>query len=264
MPDFQGDSANVLGRSAERGVIGTQAREDENLIQSAWTHGRKAWVVALAGILAVVLSGSTALAQATSPASPSRAAVTTAAAIIPTDDTTTSTPLDYACFVTYQGGSTTVSYSLTFTATAPASVAPHTPFTAVITSPVITPNPSINLSVQGVRMVFLLPPNAALIGAQLSGGSGLGSGGARITRVPGAIILTAPGPFQANVPFQLPALTLDLLAGASGSGSVSQGGKTLTDPAFSWIRSDPSGGTLRPFACFAPAPVPLTSTTIGL
>jgi dehydratase len=195
------------------------------------------------------------LAQAQPAARLSNSAVTA-------DGITTSTPSDYSCFVTFQGGSTTVSFSLTYTATAPGTVAPHAPFTAVIAAPVITPNPAINVFVQTVRVVYLLPPGAVLLDAQLSGGSGLGAGGAHITRVRNAVILGAPGPFQAGVPFQLPAVTLHLLAGGSGSEAISQGGLTLADPAFSWTRSDPSGGTLRPFACFAPAPVPLTSTTI--
>jgi dehydratase len=223
------------------------------LSRYAWSHNRKAWVVALTGILAVVLSGSTALAQATS----SPAAVTAA------DDITTSTPADYSCFVTYQGGSTTVSYSLTFTATAPDTVAPYTPFTAEIAAPVITPNPNINVFVQQVRVVYLLPSAARLLSAQLSGGSGLGAGGAKLSLAAGAVILTAPGPFQGNVPFQLPAVDLKLLAGGSGSASISQGGLTLADPAFSWTRSDPNGGTLRPFGCFSPAPVTLSTTTIA-
>jgi hypothetical protein len=75
-------------------------------------------------------------------------------------------------------------------------------------------------------------------------------------------VLTAHGPFTAGQAFTLPTLRLTLLSGAGGSGAVNAAGATLSDPQFSWVRTDPADGvTMRPFACFT-TPVPLTTTAI--
>jgi dehydratase len=174
--------------------------------------------------------------------------------------TTTGTSA-YTCFVTYPGGSTNVSYSLTFTASAPATVAPHGVFAATVDFPVITPNPAINEQVQSVRAVFELPAGAYLLSTRLSGGSGIVGPAPRVHVEDGAVVVEAAGPFPAATPFQLPSLTLYLAAGDSGTLVLAQDGATLSDPAFSWVRTDLTG-TPRPFACFLPAGTPLTSTTV--
>jgi hypothetical protein len=103
------------------------------------------------------------------------------------DDVTTTGTSAYTCFVTFPGGTTNVNYSLTYTATAPATVAPHGLFT--VTFPVITPDPTINEQVQSVRAAFELPGNAVLYTAALSGRSG-------ITGPTSAVLVEAQGPLK--------------------------------------------------------------------
>ncbi len=172
------------------------------------------------------------------------------------------TTVGYSCFVTFQGGSTTVAFSLDFGGSAPAQVAPLRPFHVVIDSPSITPSPLHNIWVQTVRVVFPLPPNAQLLGHWLSGGAGLAGSRTTLRAADGGLVLESSGPFPASVPFQLPSVNLLLRAGRSGPVTVSQGGRILSEPSFSWVHADPNGGTLRPFDCFVPAPVPLTSTAV--
>jgi dehydratase len=177
--------------------------------------------------------------------------------------TTKSTAVDYLCFVTFTGGSTTVQFSLTYSATAPDSVGPFSLYAASISFPAITPNPSINVAVQDLRAVFTPPAGTRLLTATATGGSGVGPAGARVTVRDNAAVVTAQGPFPAGTAFTLPTLRLNLLAGANGSGAVNAAGVTLADPQFSWVRTDPADGTTqRPFACFT-TPVPLTTTVIA-
>jgi dehydratase len=167
----------------------------------------------------------------------------------------TSGTSDYLCFVTYPGGSTTEAYRLTYEGSGPASVMPFHPFTVSVGFPVITPRTDLNKRVQDVRVVFRLPHGAALVSAHLAGPS------ARLEYGNGVVIVTAAGPFKAGSPFQLPRLTVHLMAGASGTYVLAQGGATLNDPSFSWVRTD-LAGTDRPFACFAPTGTPLTHTVV--
>ncbi len=176
---------------------------------------------------------------------------------------TVTTPVTYSCFVTYQGGSTIVSYPLTFSGTAPDTVAVKDGYTASVSLPPITPNPSINTSVRDVRLVLTAPAGAKLLSAHLTGGAGLGPAGAQLALEGGSAVLTAAGPFIAGTPFTLPTVVFRLKAKAAGSGSITAGGVTLSDPGFSWVRTDPADGvTQRPFACFTD-PVAVTATTLS-
>lgn len=166
----------------------------------------------------------------------------------------------YTCFVTYPGGSTDVSYSLAFTGRAPARVGANRPYIASVAFPVITPNPNINQRVADVTFRFRVPAGAALLTWSLTGGSGVDD--PRVSVLGDTITVEADGPFQAAAPFQFPALNLLLLAGSAGSESLVQEGANLSEPSFSWERTDPAG-TQRPFACFLPAGTSLTSTTVS-
>jgi hypothetical protein len=217
----------------------------------------------LARTAAAALSGAVLVAGAGPGVAGPAAAAPARAPRTATVSTSTTTTVPYACFVTYQGGSTIVSYPLTFTGTGPDTVTLKSTYISGVSLPPITPNPSINTSVRDVRLVLTAPPGAKLIGGHLTGGSGLGPEGAELDLEDGAAVLTAAGPFVAGTPFTLPTVVLTLKARTAGSGAVSAAGVTLSDPAFSWVRTDPADGvTQRPFACFTP-PVPLTTTTLS-
>jgi dehydratase len=203
---------------------------------------------AAAATAGLALTGSTAQAQA----KPTASWATAKAATVSTSATSA-----YTCFVTYPGGSTNVSYSLTFTGSAPATVGTYHPYTAQVDFPVITPNPNINQQVQDVAFKLQLPADAILLTYRLSGG-----GVTPTVTVEGTtVVLKAHGPFPGAQPFQFPSISFLLLAGPSGTEALSQAGTDLSDPSFSWVRTDLQG-TLRPFACFLPAATPLTATTV--
>jgi dehydratase len=213
--------------------------------------GRRTAVAALAVAAATALG--TAGAGARSAATP-----TWGDAAAPTASTVGTSA--YTCFVTYPGGSTNVSYSLSFTGQAPDQVGPYQPYIATVTFPTITPNPNINQRVADVTFRFRIPAGATLLTWGTTGGSGVDDPEVRVAD--GTVTVEADGPFPAATPFQFPTLRLLLLAGPAGTESLLQQGANLSDPAFSWERTDPAG-TQRPFACFLPAGTTLTSTVVG-
>ncbi|MEV4659271.1 hypothetical protein [Micromonospora sp. NPDC049301] len=177
---------------------------------------------------------------------------------------TTATPVNYSCYVTFPGGSTTVPFGLTFTSTAPERVAAYRPFSVTLDPQQWTPDPTFNLEVRNVTVRYRLPANAWYVWHQLSGGLNLGSTPpqVKVDYAARTLTLTVAGPLPASVPFDLPTVTVYLLSGPSGVAQTATGGTSLTDPSWSWVRTDLEG-VQRPFDCNPATPVVFSSTTIG-
>ncbi|MFE9746850.1 hypothetical protein ACFYOT_18270 [Saccharothrix saharensis] len=227
-------------------------------LQSKWaTRVVAVGAIALAAILPV---GTTAGAD---PSTPDAAGI---ARLTDASYASTQVTVDYGCLVTFPGGSATMPYSLTFKVTAPSSVSPKGVFGIAFDPPVITPNPTFQSDVRDVELKFRLPSNASLVGYVLYGGSNL-SGTTAVERKGDVLVLRATGPFTANVPFDLPTLAVGLVAGSNGVARSATGGTSVDNPSFSWVRNSVTPGdppnTLRPLLCEPPAPVTLSSTTIG-
>jgi dehydratase len=83
-----------------------------------------------------------------------------------------------------------------------------------------------------------VPANARYVSGSLSGGFNYGTGTPTVTLqgtpTTGNIIYAIPGPIQTDQQFQIPALTLTLLATGPQQSSVSLqlGGTSVTDPGF--------------------------------
>ncbi|MCG5468347.1 hypothetical protein LADH09A_002207 [Micromonospora sp. LAH09] len=177
---------------------------------------------------------------------------------------TTATPVNYSCYVTYPGGSTNVPFALTFTSTAPERVGAYRPFSVTLDPQQWTPDPTFNQDVRNVTVKYRLPANAWYLWHQLSGGLNLGSTPpqVKVDSVARTLTLTVAGPLLASVPFDLPTVTVYLLSGPSGVAQTATGGTSLTDPSWSWVRTDLEG-VQRPFDCNPAAPVVFSSTTVG-
>ncbi|GAA2879375.1 hypothetical protein [Actinoplanes cyaneus] len=212
-------------------------------LKSKWaTRVAATTVLALAGVLPAVS------AQA--------ATETTAAAATPVT-------VNYGCYVTFPGGETTVPYALTFTTSAPATVAKGQFFKVTLDTPAITPNPAIQSQVQDVAVRFKLPTGAVPVAWWLTGGT---VSGASVERQGDVLVLKAAGPFPAATVFDLPELDVLLLSKVkTGVLTTATGGTGTDNPSFSWTRTSASAGdpagTLRPFRCEPAATVTLTSTT---
>ncbi|MFI7211328.1 hypothetical protein [Micromonospora maritima] len=217
-------------------------------------------------LLAVAALGAVGLAATPVPAAATTGAVAptdaSAANLLPPSVTST-VPVGYSCYVTFPGGSTTVPFSLTFTASAPQKVAPYRPFAVTLDPQEWTPDPKFNQQVRTVKVRYKLPDNAWYVWHTLSGGKNLTTPPQAqydwSTRV---LTITETGPLPASVPFDLPTVTVYLLSGPSGTAQTTTGGTSLTDPSWTWVRTDLEG-VERPFDCNPAAPVVFTSTTIG-
>ncbi|WST82611.1 cyclase (plasmid) [Streptomyces sp. NBC_01136] len=181
------------------------------------------------------------------------------------------TTLNIACQATPPIGSAqTFSLSAGVDASAPATVTSGSSFTASLATEQMTVPSSVSgytvKSIKNITLKAPVPANATLTGVQLSGGSGIGSGTPSVTVSGGQIVLSVPGPISGGQTFTLPALTLNLTAGASGGVVETQlGGTSYSSPGLTFTASVPILIVTAsvPTSCY-PSPNPvLTSTTIS-
>jgi dehydratase len=151
--------------------------------------------------------------------------------------------------------------------TAPETVAPGETFSVTVTpQPDQIPSQVSGLPLLQVKdfaLTIPIPANSTLVSASLSGGSGLG-GEAVLTQTGNNLVISLPSSIAGSADYQLPALTLELVAGAEGTINVQVGGTSLTDPGLTLTAVADFLGTPieAPTKCFPdPSPV-LASTTI--
>ncbi|MGW3959371.1 cyclase [Amycolatopsis sp. NPDC005003] len=155
------------------------------------------------------------------------------------------------------------------TVTAPATVAPGGAFDVVIDpAPNTVPSTVSGNKVKNINTFALkipIPANSSYVGADLAGGSGLGSTPPTISVANGVATLSFPGPIAGGATFELPTVTAHLKAGQSGTIQTKLGGTSYSDPGltFKAVASTIIGDLTAPTACFPnPSPV-FTTTTIG-
>ncbi|MBE1502365.1 dehydratase [Amycolatopsis lexingtonensis] len=153
--------------------------------------------------------------------------------------------------------------------TAPATVAPGGAFDVVIDpGPNTVPSDVSGNKVKNINtfaLKFPIPANSTYVGADLAGGSGLGSTAPTIAVADGVATLSFPGPIAGGATFELPTVTAHLTAGQSGTIETKLSGTSYSDPGltFKAVASSIIGDVTAPTACFPnPSPV-FTTTTIG-
>jgi dehydratase len=152
---------------------------------------------------------------------------------------------------------------------APATVAPGAAFDVVIdAAPNTVPAEVSGNKVKNINtfaLKFPIPANATYVGADLTGGSGLGSTPPAISVANGVATLSFPGPIAGGATFELPTITAHLTAGQSGTIETKLSGTSYSDPGltFKAVASTIIGDLTAPTSCFPnPSPV-FTTTTIG-
>ncbi len=178
-------------------------------------------------------------------------------------------PVDllYSCQASTFIGPVATTFDASMESNAPETVAPGESFTVtVVSQPNTVPSVVSGLPLMDIRNVSLtipIPANSTLESASLSGGSGLG-GEPVLTQNANSVVISSPAAIAGGAAYQLPALTLNLVAGAEGAVDVRVGGTSLTDPGLTLTaRANFLGTPIEaPTACFPdPSPV-LSSTTI--
>ncbi|MFF1612130.1 cyclase [Amycolatopsis sp. NPDC058278] len=203
----------------------------------------------------------------------SRLAALTAAAVLPI---ALAAPASAATSVTFDCqadapivGPQKVALNQDADVTAPATVAPGGAFDVVIDpAPNTVPGEVSGNKVKNINTFALkipIPANSSYVGADLTGGSGLGSTPPAISVANGVATLSFPGPIAGGATFELPTVTAHLTAGQSGTIQTKLGGTSYRDPGltFKAVASTIIGDLTAPTACFPdPSPV-FTTTTIG-
>jgi dehydratase len=153
--------------------------------------------------------------------------------------------------------------------TAPPTVAPGAAFDVVIDpGPNTVPSEVSGNKVKNINtfaLKFPIPANSTYVGADLTGGSGLGATAPVIAVADGVATLSFPGPIAGGATFELPTITAHLTAGQSGTIETRLSGTSYSDPGltFNAVASTFIGDLTAPTSCFPnPSPV-FTTTTIG-
>jgi dehydratase len=175
--------------------------------------------------------------------------------------------VNYSCQGKAAGQTTNTTLSQNVDSTAPATVAPGDALTITLAPGVNTVPTSAGAftvkSVKNLTLAVPVPANATVNSFSLSGGSGFGS--ATVAQVGNNIVTSVTGPINGGAQFQLPALTLNLTAGASGTITTTLAGTSYTDAGLKFTTTVSVFGfpVDAPTTCY-PNPAPtLTTTTIG-
>ncbi|WP_158880854.1 cyclase [Amycolatopsis anabasis] len=151
---------------------------------------------------------------------------------------------------------------------APATVAPGGALDVVIDpAPNTVPADVSGYKVKHIKNFALkipIPANSSYVGADLTGGSGLGPTPPKIDVANGVATVSFPGPIAGGAQFELPTITAHLKAGNSGTIETKLAGTSYNDPGLTFTAVVTQLVDIEaPTACFPnPSPV-FTKTTIG-
>ncbi|KJK55800.1 hypothetical protein [Saccharothrix sp. ST-888] len=179
------------------------------------------------------------------------------------------TPVDLACQATPPIGSAqTFDLHAGVNATAPDSVAAGSRFSVTLAPDPLTVPTSVSgytlKSISGIRLTVPVPANATLVGESITGGTNPGSASVAVSG--SDVIVTVNSSIAGGSTFTLPALTLDLTAGAAGSTvQTALGGTSYASPGLTFTATVPLGFfTVQvPTACFPSSQQILSSTNIS-
>ncbi|HST83611.1 MAG TPA: hypothetical protein VLL08_17905 [Kineosporiaceae bacterium] len=176
--------------------------------------------------------------------------------------------INYACTAATFFGESATTFASSVEGTAPETVTAGETFTAVVTpQPNTVPTTANGLpltKIENIALTIPIPANSTATSGTLSGGSGL-SVDAVLTQTETAFVITYPSSLAGGAAYQLPALTMELVAGTSGSIDLKVGGTSATDPGLT-LTAWPSlfGSPLEATTKCYPNPSPvLASTTIS-
>ncbi|MFB9909236.1 cyclase [Allokutzneria oryzae] len=176
-------------------------------------------------------------------------------------------PVTFTCEASTPIGKVSASLNQEVTASAPATVAAGGDIAIVVDpAPNKVPAKVGDYTLKEVKNFALkipVPANSTYVSASLSGGSGVGT--ATVSHENGTLVLKLSGALAGGADFELPTVTVNLKAGASGTISSKLGGTSFSDPGLTFTATAQTiiGPINAPTACY-PNPNPaLTTTTIG-
>lgn len=177
-------------------------------------------------------------------------------------------PITYKLRASAVGQTSEFTLDQTIDATAPATVAPNGAVAVVIDpAPNRVPSDASGYRVREIKNLVLkipVPANSTYRSVTLQGGSGLNSTPTAALEG-GNIVLKLAGPLAGGGAFELPTLTINLTAGASGAITTKLGGTSYSDAGLTFTAVVIAGiFPVNAPATGYPDPSPaLTTTTIG-
>lgn len=151
--------------------------------------------------------------------------------------------------------------------TAPATVAPGGAVSIVVDPGANTVPGDVNgftvKQVSGLALKVPIPANSTYVSSTLSGGSNVGT--TAVTVADSVATITMSGPIAGGAAFEVPTVTVELTAGASGTIDTSLYGSSYSDAGLTFTAKVGSilGDITVPTSCYPdPNPV-LSTTTIG-
>ncbi|WP_329569517.1 hypothetical protein [Kitasatospora sp. NBC_01266] len=179
-------------------------------------------------------------------------------------------PVTFACQATPPiGGAQTFNLGAGVNATAPASVAAGSQFTVTLAPDALTVPTTVSgygiQSISDIQLTVPVPTNSTLVGESLSGGSGIDPSTASVAVNGNDLVVTVTDSVAGGRTFTLPALTLTLTAGASGSTiQTSVAGTGYGDPGLTFNATVPVAFfTVNvPTSCYPATAQALSSTTV--
>ncbi|MGK4585154.1 cyclase [Kitasatospora sp. HPMI-4] len=181
------------------------------------------------------------------------------------------TPLALACQATPPIGSAqNLTLNAGVNATAPATVAAGSQFSITLAPDPLTVPTSVSSytlqSISNIQLTVPVPANSTLVSESVSGGSGIDPGSASVAVNGNDVVMAVSSSITGGSTFTLPALTLNLTAGASGSTvQTALGGTGYSDPGLTFTATVPvSFFTVDvPTACFPSPQAVLSSTSVS-
>ncbi|MEV5144987.1 hypothetical protein [Streptomyces sp. NPDC052727] len=166
----------------------------------------------------------------------------------------------YECRTYVQGNTHPVyDYKRGFDVTVPASVHAGKKFQATYDPAPITAFAQYNKTVTDVRVAYRIPEGAKVKKLRLTGGSGLGDSVLDVKVEGQDIVVSASGPFEGGVEFDLPTLKVSYKAPKdAGTLNFGPGGSSYEKPGFYWYRYQPILDEWGPFECFPDPAKPQT------
>ncbi|KOU63454.1 dehydratase [Streptomyces sp. MMG1533] len=166
----------------------------------------------------------------------------------------------YECRTWVQGNTHPVyDYQRGFDVAVPASVRPGERFQATYDPAPITAFAEYNKTVTDVRVAYRIPAGAKVKHVKLTGGSGLGDSTLSVKVEGEDITVSASGPLEGGVEFDLPTLKVTYKAPKdTGTLNFVPGGSSYEQPGFYWYRYQPILDEWGPFECFPDPAKPQT------
>jgi dehydratase len=190
-------------------------------------------------------------------------AMAVAAPVSATEATEATVP--FLCRTMENGGWVPINgHKRIYDAAAPATVRPNQTFKIVIDPAPTTTNATYLKAMKDITTVFQLAGGAYPVSVQLTGGSNIGTAPSKATYSGGKLTVTTPGPIIGGQTYDLPTVTLNVVAPARGKVTSIPGGTSFSDLGFHFQRQVVGDDAWGPGQCYPDPAQPVTYTSTAV